>query len=320
VIIIPSWGRTKAFLDKIPHDIALIMIWLSMALFIEYLLPTTVILIKAIIILPLILFIPGYLVLMFLFPVANDLSGMERLVISVVFSVSLVPILVFSLNFTTQGIVLDSVLTALSLMILLFAMLVVIRRLLIPEEDQFSLIRWGMMSTGAVPSVARDRRERRCLILLAGTVLLFVIITALMIGIPREGEHYTEFYLLGADQTMTNLSYPDSTMALSNGSYSVWIVVKNHEFRTIPYTIEVMEVNSTVDPLSNTTLIQNVSERSAFTLTVQHNQTVQAYTQVNLNQSSNMLQFLLFLGDPPDSSVGGEDRVNRSYRHLDLKK
>jgi uncharacterized membrane protein len=317
VIIVPSSPqvRFRALLTLIPLDIALIMIWLAAALCMESLLPATGILIKTAVALPLVLLIPGYLLIALLFPSARDLRGIERIVLSVVFSVAIVPMLVFILNFTPEGIVLDSVLTALSLLILLLVMLVVIRRLLLPEEARFSLHR-EVISAGVLSQSVSERAERLCLVLLFTAVLLFLVITALVLAFPGEGEHYTEFYLLGADQTMTNLSYPVS----SNDSFPVVIGVRNHEYRPITYTIEVMEVNSTINPVTKTTVIREMAALSVFTLAVQQNQSVHVYDTLDPpDKGYNMLQFLLFPDGVPEPEVWGQDRVNQSYRHLDLK-
>lgn len=305
----------QVLLALIPLDIALIMVWLVIALCMEYLFPATGTLIMSVFALPLVLFIPGYLLIALLFPATQDLRGIERMVLSIVFSVAIVPLLVFILNFTPRGIILDSVLTALSLLILLLAMLAVIRRLLLPEEDRFSLFQ-EVMSVGVLSHSVPGRAERLCLQLLIIVVLLFVVVTVLMMAIPREGEHYTEFYLLGEDQTMTSLSFP----ATFNDSFPVVIGVKNHEYRPITYTVEVMEVNSTIDPVTNTTVIREMSALSAFTLTVQQNQSVHVFDAISPPGSEyNMVQFLLFPGGVPGPEVWGQDRVNRSYRHLDLK-
>lgn len=314
---VPSSPKVIAqvLLALIPLDIALIMVWLVIALCMEYLFPATGTLIMSVFALPLVLFIPGYLLIALLFPATQDLRGIERMVLSIVFSVAIVPLLVFILNFTPRGIILDSVLTALSLLILLLAMLAVIRRLLLPEEDRFSLFQ-EVMSVGVLSHSVPGRAERLCLQLLIIVVLLFVVVTVLMMAIPREGEHYTEFYLLGEDQTMTSLSFP----ATFNDSFPVVIGVKNHEYRPITYTVEVMEVNSTIDPVTNTTVIREMSALSAFTLAVQQNQSVHVFDAISPPGSEyNMVQFLLFPGGVPGPEVWGQDRVNRSYRHLDLK-
>lgn len=303
----------------IPLDLALIMIWLAAALFIEYLFPVTGILIKTAVMVPLVLFIPGYLMIALLFPAAQDLRGIERIVLSVIFSVAIVPLLTFLLNFSSQGIVLDSVLTALSLLILLLAMLASIRRLLLPEEVRFSLIQKAISARVLLESLPGWAGWQYLLLLIA-TVLLFVVVTGLMLTFPPQGEHYTEFYLLSEDQTMTNLSYPVFSNDSPIDSFPVVIGVKNHEYRPITYTIEVMEVNRTFDSITNTTVIRDMSALSAFTLAVQQNQSVHVYDTLDLpGPGYNTLQFLLFPDGAPDPVVWGQDRVNRSYRHLDLK-
>lgn len=256
-----------------------------------------------------ILFIPGYLLVGFLFPGKDDLDWTERTALSIVLSVAIVPLLVFALNFTPFGITLGSVAATLTVLILLTAVLAALQRSIVPADERLSfpdgraaLDRWSGLVIRKCPEW-----PYRILLLLLLSLLLLVAGTIIMVSIPPQGEHYTEFYLLDADHALTDLSYP----ALPNVSFPLGVAVRNHEYRPINYAVEVMGVNSTLDPLNNMTVIREMESISTFNLTVQQNQTVQAFGTLSLPDSRyNLLQFLLFLGEAPDVSVWGQGRVS----------
>lgn len=304
----------RPFPALIPPDIAVVLLWLAAALLLIFFIQSSAVRVAAA--LPVILFIPGYLLVGFLFPGKDDLDWTERTALSIVLSVAIVPLLVFALNFTPFGITLGSVAATLTVLILLTAVLAALQRSIVPADERLSfpdgraaLDRWSGL-------VIRKCPERPYRILLLLSLLLLVAGTIIMVSIPPQGEHYTEFYLLDADHALTDLSYP----ALPNVSFPLGVAVRNHEYRPINYTVEVMGVNSTLDPLNNMTVIREMESISTFNLTVQQNQTVQAFGTLSFPDSRyNLLQFLLFLGEAPDQSIWGQGRVNQSYRHLDLK-
>lgn len=308
--------RLRPLLAMIPPDIAGMLFWLTATLFIisEPIFGSSVI--RVIAALPVILFIPGYLLIGILFPARDDLDWIERIALSVLFSAALVPLSIFILNFTPFGITFDSVTVALMELILVVAMPAIYRRNSIPIEQRLSLHGVRIVLDRWSDLIVLDSPERPCRILLILSILLFVGVTVVILAMPPEGEHYTEFYLLDADQSMTNLSYPD----LSHGSFPLIIGIRNHEYRPVTYTVEVIGVNSTLDPITNTSVIQQMTALSAFNITILQNETMQVHDDQALPPSGcNMLQFLLFIDDAPDPTVWGQDRVNWSYRHLDLK-
>ena len=66
-------------------------------------------------------------------------------------------------------------------------------------------------------------------------VLASVGSLAYIIGNPKEGEHFTEFYILGPNKTTGN--YPTEFVKGEKGTVFVGIV--NHEYRPVDYTMDV---------------------------------------------------------------------------------
>ena len=68
-----------------------------------------------------------------------------------------------------------------------------------------------------------------------------VIALGYVVTTPREGEHFTEFYVLGSGGKTEN--YPNNLTV--NQSGQVILGISNHEYRIITYTIEVWLANLT---------------------------------------------------------------------------
>lgn len=307
--------RLRPLLAMIPPDIAGMLLWLTATLFIisEPIFGSSVV--GVIAALPVILFIPGYLLIGILFPAKDDLDWIERIAFSVLFSAAIVPLSIFILNSTPFGITFDSVTVTLMELILVVAVPAIYRRNSMPVEQRLSLLEVRTALDRWSDLIILDSPERPYWILLILSILLFAGVTVLILAMPPEGEHYTEFYLLDTGRSMTNLSYPD----LSNATFPLVIAIRNHEYRQVTYTVEVIGVNSTLDPITNTSVIQQMTALSAFNITIPQNETMHVYEDLALPPSGcNVIQFLLFMDDTPDPTVWGQDRVNRSYRHLDL--
>jgi uncharacterized membrane protein len=307
------WAQPFSIL--VPPDIVVVLLWAAATLLLIFLVQSSPVRVAAAI--PVILFIPGYLLIGIIFPGKGALNWIERIALSVVLSVAIVPLLVFALDFTPFGITLGSVAAMLTALILLEATLVAFQRSSIPIEERLSLSD-GRAALDMIWSrlVIREAQERPYRLILLISLLLLVVGTIIFVSMPPQGEHYTEFYLLDANHSQIDLPYPD----LSNSSSPLVVAIRNHEYRPINYTVEVMGVNSTLDPVNDTTVIQEMESISTFNVTVQQNQTVQAIGMLSPpDPKYNILQFLLFPDETPDVSVWGQDRVNLSYRHLDLK-
>ncbi len=82
-------------------------------------------------------------------------------------------------------------------------------------------------------------------------ILISLVTTIFVLAFPKEGERFTEFYLLGEKQTATD--YPDYIIAGEN--YPIYIGVGNHENRDVAYTIETWLLATEFDNVTNTSRI-----------------------------------------------------------------
>ena len=80
-------------------------------------------------VLPLVLFLPGYALIAMLFPEKSGLEGMERIALSVGMSVAVVPLIGLALSFTPWGIKEIPLLASLSVFTLLMCGVAYVRRM-----------------------------------------------------------------------------------------------------------------------------------------------------------------------------------------------
>lgn len=186
--------------------------------------------------LPLVLFLPGYSLIATLFPRKDDLDGIERIALSFGLSIAVVPLLGLALNYTPFGIRLSPVLIVLSVFTIALAIVAYIRRSRIPEEGRFR-VDFGSAFTAVKGSFkAADTKIDRILsviliisIVLAISMVIYVIVT------PKEGEKFTEFYILDPGGNASD--YPTNLNVGEEGEVIIGIV--NHEYAQVTYQLEV---------------------------------------------------------------------------------
>ena len=90
------------------------------------------------------LFFPGYTVICALFPGKDDLGRMERLALSFAFSVVMVSLIGFLLNFSPWGVRLLPCLISISIFTIAMSLLAIYRRYKLPPDEQYILfLNWN---------------------------------------------------------------------------------------------------------------------------------------------------------------------------------
>lgn len=182
--------------------------------------------------LPFILFIPGYLLVLALFP-GQDIDVIERLALSFGLSIAVVPLVGLALNYTPWGIRLEPLVVSLAAVVLFFALA--------------GWYRWQRLSIGKRFTVsielawprADSRLDQVLNVALVVSIVAAVVLLVYVIATPQSGERFTEFYLLGPDGNASG--YPTNLTAGENAT--VIIGVANHEHRQMNYTLEIWLVN-----------------------------------------------------------------------------
>lgn len=218
--------------------------------------------------LPLVLFLPGYALIAALFPAKSDLDGIERTALSFGLSIAVVPLIGLGLNYTPWGIRLLPILISLSAFTFLMCGLAYLRRAKLPEDDAFEVpFRKMALELKAEilekPEPGLDRTLTIILVLsiiLSVTTLMYVIIT------PKEGEHFTEFYILGPEGMADN--YPTNYTLGESGEVIIGVV--NHEYRPVNYTLELRLENKSLslpENMQQVSLVHNETWEKTLTLT-----------------------------------------------------
>ncbi|MDD3493076.1 MAG: DUF1616 domain-containing protein [Candidatus Thermoplasmatota archaeon] len=182
--------------------------------------------------LPFLLFIPGYLLVLALFP-GRDISPVERLALSLGLSIAIVPLIGLALNYTPWGIRLEPLVVSLTAWVAVTAAVGWHRWKSLPVGERFRL---DVTLTWPRGESRLDRALTLGLaisIVAAGALLVYVIVT------PQAGESFTEFYILGPEGRADN--YPTNLTAGEAGR--VLVGIANHEHRAVNYTVEVWQVN-----------------------------------------------------------------------------
>ena len=180
---------------------------------------------------PLVLFFPGYTLIAALFPRKGSLGGVERIALSFGLSIAVVPLIGLILNYTPWGIRLYPVLISLTAFILIMSGITWRRRRELSPGERFTasftlkLPAWkGQGTLDRVLSIV-------LVVAIAGAIgtLIYAIAS------PREGEKFTEFYILGTDGKAAG--YPTALSPGERGEIILGIV--NHEQEEADYQVKV---------------------------------------------------------------------------------
>ncbi|ADZ09094.1 protein of unknown function DUF1616 [Methanobacterium lacus] len=197
----------------------------------------------------LILFIPGYSLIAALFPKKGDLDGIERSALSFGLSIAITPIIGLMLNYTPWGIRLTPILISLSAFTLIMLLIAFIRRRRVPEGQKFYVNFGGTLSSIKNSFSGESKTGKFLSIILIITILMAISTTVFIILKPKQGESFTEFYILGPNGKASD--YPTNLTLGQNGTVIIGIV--NHEYQTANYEL-VVSSNGTVMSQQNITL------------------------------------------------------------------
>jgi uncharacterized membrane protein len=213
--------------------------------------------------LPFILFFPGYALISTLFPEKKSLDIIERVALSFGVSIAIVPLIGFVLNYTSFGIRLEPILYSLAGFIILFSVVAMWRRVQAKEAYQPFDFREKMESY-RVTFAGESRVDKVLTIVLVIAILSSVTALAYVVAVPKEGESFTEFYILGPNGQAAD--YPHN---LSIGQEANVIVgIANHEFRTVNYTVQVWLSDMTYQ--ENNTIVNSLYYVESFSVRLDH--------------------------------------------------
>jgi uncharacterized membrane protein len=283
--------------------------------------------------LPLVLFIPGYALIGVLFPEhgtspsadgsteesvgAGDRSGIdgiERVALSFGLSIAVVPLLGLVLNFTPWGIRLVPIMISVSVFAIVMSAIAARRRWELPTEERFHVPYQAWYHSGREELFSPESRIDAVLnVVLVLSVLLAVGSVGYAVAVPKQGESFSEFYLLTENESGQLVADDYPTEFERGESRSLVVGIGNQEHERVNYTV-VVELQR-VAIANNSTTVQEASELRRFRTTLAHNETWTRQHNVTpqLTGDRLRLQYRLYRDD-------GALPTNRSaaYRELHL--
>ena len=192
---------------------------------------------------PFLLFVPGYVLVFALFPFKRQrksISFVERIALSLGASVAIVPLVGLALNYSPWGINLQPLLLLMIVFIFGVGVVAFYRWFVTVPEERFCV-----SVDVSFPSF-ENKVDKVLTLVLAVLMITSVVLLVYVIVVPRVGERFTEFSILGVNGTADQ--YPQNLSIRKNASsvnVSVIIGITNHEYRDITYTVQVWLVNQT---------------------------------------------------------------------------
>jgi uncharacterized membrane protein len=242
-------------------DLWAIMLLSLLLILVIYALPDSVF--RVIVGLPFILFFPGYAALSVLFPEDGDLEIIERVALSFGLSIAISPLVGFGLNYTPFGIRLAPILLSLAALNIALSAGGLYRR----NRAEAPYLPFDPVATYegyAARFKAEKGVDRVLTVILVISILTSVVALVYVVAVPRQGESFTEFYILGPEGNATG--YPRNLTV--GESASVIVGIANHEHRTVEYTVELWLVNMTF--VDNVTQVHHMYYFDSLTVTLNH--------------------------------------------------
>jgi uncharacterized membrane protein len=305
------------FESEFPRDLRLMIVLLATGIAAIYLPFLNATLLRYVLPLPVLLFIPGYCLIAAVFPNEDDIDLLARIVLSIGLSIAVVILLGLGLNFTPRGIQLDPVVLVVTTFTLVMILVANYRRALLPIEKRFTIpifkIAADIRET-ALPS-GENTVDHLLSIALTAVIIIAIITTAFVIFFPNNGERFSEFYVLSENHTSSD--YP--VQIVPGADYPLYIGIGNHEQRNVTYTIETWILQTEFNPVTNTSHILTMDPVEEMTANLGHNESRIIPYNLSVRKSGyDRVEFLLFNETVPGAGVTGSDRINESYRDLHL--
>ena len=241
-------------LKHFPNDLALVIIFTLLCIPFVLIPPLNEISpVRIILGLPLVLFLPGYALIAALFIRKDDLDGIERIALSFGLSIAISPLLGLALNYTPFGIRLTPILIVLSVFTIALAIGAWVRRSRIREADRF-WVDFGVLFKSIKDSfkTTDSKVDKILTAILIISIVLALSVTVYVIVTPKEGEKFTEFYVLGPGGMAED--YPTNLTVGEEGEVIIGVV--NHEYAAVTYQLE-LKVNGKVIDQKSIVLTHN---------------------------------------------------------------
>jgi len=281
---------TTAVLTGFPYDLKLVILWVILTAIFTLFPFLNETFLRIIFAWTMVLFLPGYVLMAFLFTQKKDLDLIERIALSFGLSAAITPVLGLILNFTPFGIRLLPIVVILSIFIILLSFLAHIKLKNIPMHakynENFNFRNIYLHTLGNIKSPEAGP-DRILFIIMILSVVFCIFTLIFVITVPKQGERFTEFYILNKDGNAN--WYPTNLSVGEEGIVNINIV--SHEHEISEYNLLIQTDNETLN-----------EEK----ISINHNETWRRnFTFIAGKGSNKKLKFLLY-------------KDNELYRNLHL--
>jgi uncharacterized membrane protein len=246
----------------------------------------------------------------------SEPSAVERVVLSVGLSVVTVPLVSLVWNFSPQGIGLRQILGSLAAVVAVAAAVAAYRRFRLDAELRFR-VPFGRLTADLRAGLKGSTGRQTVLnVFVALLVVVAVVGVGAAVVLPKDGEQYTELYLLSEDPESGDLTangYPTDFTA--GESQELYVGIGNRETETTTYTVVVkLQRLERVDG-GRTVVEETALDR--FEATVESGQREQIRRTITPSSAVTgddlRLTFLLYEGPPPSTPT-----TTNAYREVHI--
>jgi len=349
------WLAVPRPVRRLPADLAAVValvVLTTLAVFVPVVNETPL---RVVLGLPLVLFVPGYAFVAALFPEAGSgptvggdvgerddaddgngwlhaesadaddvtassrdggIDGIERVALSFGLSIAIVPLVGLVLNFTPFGIRLVPIVGSIDAFVLAATAVAARRRWALPADERFVVPYRAWTAAAREELLEPDSRGDAALnALLVLSVLLATTSVGYAVAVPKQGEQFTEFYVLTENETGDLVADDYPTEFARGESKPVVVGLQNHERDEIAYTVVIEQQRvALVDNETNVSVLEQ-RELDRFTVTAADNETRLRNVSLAPEMTGNdtRVVFLLYRGDAP-----ADPTVDDAYRELHL--
>jgi uncharacterized membrane protein len=179
-------------------------------------------------------FLPGYALVAALFPSKEGINRSQRIALSFGLSVAIVPAMTLIISFWF-GVNLGPLLVALVPFIVICTVIAEVRRRALPQAERFSVKILQIQIVEKAFSGSKSRVDTLFSVILVLTLVTLALTLGYTFAFPNPGEKFTEFYILGPNGTIG--SYATQYQLGEQKPVTVGIV--NHEQQGTSYELVV---------------------------------------------------------------------------------
>lgn len=222
---------------KFSTDLLIILLWTISTIFFITIPVLNGTIIRTILGLVIVLFLPGYVLVATLFPKRDDLDVVERIALSFGLSIAIVPLIGLLLNYTF-GIRLIPILVSICIYIIGLVFAAEYRRKEAGEE-RFEVSFKKLFENIIAGSNFENRSKIEIILtgILIFTIILSISMLYIVITMPKVGERFTEFYILNSTSGRADNYTKELKVGLPE---KILVGVGNHEYKITNYTVQIV--------------------------------------------------------------------------------